>query len=188
MGTESLKRAVVQLRKPAEADVPVELVLVEGAADLVAFPSQVIIPAGEKRAPVEFLSGLNTGEAKIEAILPEALGGDTDEIEIEVRGRKDEDSQSLEWHPEELEVTTGQTVSARLVLEEPAATDLTVSLSATPRSHSLTFPSEVVIPAGTDSIEVEIHTGDKKGKVKIRASLTFRGGGKQATLEVRVTD
>jgi hypothetical protein len=160
----------------------------EGPADLVAFPSQVIIPAGEKRAAVEFLSGLNAGEVKIEAILPVDLGGDTDEIEIEVRERKSNSGQSLEWDPEELEVTTGQTVSAKLVLEEEAASDLTVALTASPKHHSLTFPSEVVIPAGASEIEVEIQTGDRAGEVKIRASLTYRKGGKQATLEIEISD
>jgi hypothetical protein len=188
MDFESLRWVVLRLKESAEEAVDIALVQIEGGDGVVVFPSNVSVPAGELIVPVGLASGTLPGKVKIQAILPESQGGDTDEITVEIRD-KEASKRRLEWEPDEIETGPNQTVSATLMLSEPAPYDLKVILSSRPKDVLLvSFPSEVTIPEGEAEVQVEFEIGGKAGKVQIRAGLPFRKGGGNAKLKIEVED
>lgn len=72
----------------ATSDTTVTLTQVEGPDGLVQFPASVTIPAGSEKALVVLTAGSQVGTAKIQAALPDELGGATAVLTVQVRAKK----------------------------------------------------------------------------------------------------
>ncbi len=177
----------LQLNQPAPADLVVRLSVREGTADLVVFPEEVLIPAGERAAPValEILSA--QAEARIRAALPEDAGGDTDDLEIQPERVFDRRLQ-VEWVPDEVEVGVGEEFEVALRLNQPAPADFTVFVRRQGGGQSGSLegvPSEVRFEAGATEVVLQLRAL-RRGKVRLRASLPVRLGGRHADLRVEI--
>lgn len=174
---------------PTPVDLPVALSLKDASPDLVlTFPPEVVIPAGSVNAPVELHFGSRTGSGKLVAALPEEVGGDTAELDIDLRPPV-QARLRLDWRPESLRIPAGTTGVAVLQLSAPAPVDLEVAIH--PDEHNQTmglvgFPAAVQFPAGTTQVPVEFQAGSQAGRAKFVASLPPDWGGDSARLEVRV--
>lgn len=193
----------LRLHGPAPAGgLDVTLSLQRGAEGLVEFPQVVIIPEGEHVAKVMIASLGEPGEVKIRAQLTDSVGGDDDDLEVQIRGEKerDEDRENrddeedrdeaeteIRWSPREIEMefNDSRTVQLTLSQEKPEEVVVTLSIKDGP-ADAVGFPLEVAFPAGVTSVDVEIATGDTAGDVKVRVALPFNVGGDTDDLEVIV--
>ncbi len=179
----------LHLNHPAPVDLLVTLELTEGSDEVVAFPSEVLIPAGEKIVPVvlEFLS--REGNARLQATLPEDVGGDTDTLEIDLEDRP-QDKVGIQWRPDEIRIGVLSEFRVRLILSRPAPLDMKVVVSVKSGDADLVkgMPEEIEFEAGQQQVVIELESGEKTGLVRFRAALPFDLGGKHDDLHVRVDD
>lgn len=85
MRTNEERKVQLRLSKPAPSELAVQISVKDGEADLVEFPAQVTFGAGSIRVEVTLKSKSSRGEVKLRARLPESVGGDADDLEIEVK-------------------------------------------------------------------------------------------------------
>ncbi len=179
-------RVRVQLNRPAPADLVVSLQLSEGPADLLDFPAEVMIRRGERVAvvPISILS--SRVSARIRATLPPDVGGDS--ADLEIQPAREPVRLGLRWVPDEVETEVGEEFQVRLVLDQPAPDELTVFIG--PHGGGQTgalggVPSEVRFEPGHQEMELTFRAL-APGKVRLRASLPFRVGGRHDDLRVEV--
>ncbi len=174
---------------PTPVDLPVALTLEDASPDLVlSFPPEVVIPAGAVNAPVELLFGSRTGSGKLVAELPEEVGGDTAELDIDLRPAV-QTRLRLEWRPASLRLPAGTSGAAVLRLSAPAPVDLEVAINLAEHHQNaglVGFPATVQFPAGSTEAAVTFQAGSQAGRAQFIASLPPAWGGDSARLEVRV--
>lgn len=168
----------LHLGQPPAADLEVPIEQIAGDEDFVVFPETVMFPAGERtvQVPLQFL--LPRGEAKLEAKLPEDAGGDSDILDINIKGNNDIKLR-LQWRPREVEAGPDTDVQVLLVLDDPAPADFRAVLSLKQGDSDLLvgLPSEVEFLEGEQQAVVEFKTGAGVGKVRIRAAIPRDLGG-----------
>lgn len=82
-GSSSLE---LRLSRPAPVDFKVVITVREGDSSLLeSFPAEVEFKTGEDRQVVAIKAGSTTGKVKFRAALPFELGGQKDDLEVEVR-------------------------------------------------------------------------------------------------------
>ncbi len=179
--------ARLHLNRPAPDDIRIRIEQTRGDEDFVVFPDEVLIPAGERtvRVPLEFLK--DQGEALLVASLPEDLGGDGDELEIQIKGKSDAKLR-LNWRPDKLEVGVESEVHSSLVLNSPAPVAFRAVLSIRLGEAGLLtgLPAEVEFAEGQQEAVVRFKTGPRAGRVTIRAAVPRALGGDHADLRVEI--
>ncbi len=181
----------VRIGDPAPQDLLVELTLEEGPDDLLAFPPEVTIPEGERVVTVriEFLS--QRGKATLRATLPESVGGDQADLDIDLRA-EGQAKLDIEWSPDDLELQPNSPASVELRLDSPAPFDLEVLITLKNGNRSLVagFPGMVEFPEGQQVVVIEFTTtqpsGNNDKKVRFRAALPMEVGGKHDDLKIEV--
>lgn len=164
----------------------VELSLKEGSSGLVTFPRQVVFARGSRVVEVVIQTGAAIGKGKIRATLPAVVGGDQDDLKVEI---ETEEQQKLEvkWVPDEIKARPNETKTVKLRLDRSAPSDLTAVLTLKKGPSDLVeFPNEVNFTKGSSETSVLIKTKNSTGKVKIRAALPFSVGGDHDDLEIEV--
>jgi hypothetical protein len=78
------RSANLHLSRPAPTVLDVKLRLLKGNEGVVKFPDKATIGAGAKMTSVEIKAGPQAGKVVIRASLPDTVGGDTSDLEIEV--------------------------------------------------------------------------------------------------------
>ena len=181
----------VRIGDPAPQDLLVALTLEEGPDDLLAFPSEVTIPEGERVVTlrIEFLS--QRGKATLRATLPESVGGDQADLDIDLRA-EGQAKLDIEWSPDDLELQPNSPASVELRLDSPAPFDLEVLITLKNGNRLLVegFPGMVEFPEGQQVVLIEFTTSQPSGnndkKVQFRAALPMEVGGKHDDLKIEV--
>ncbi|HSR51731.1 MAG TPA: DUF5666 domain-containing protein [Acidobacteriota bacterium] len=176
------------LTRTLQEDVEIILFLKDGKSALVSFPSMMMIAAGERvvRFPVEIGSG--PGRAKVRAALPASVGGDTDDLEIDLRAQQQEKVE-LSWRPQDdLELQPGQSASVTLALDRPAPFDFSVAILVDKGDPALVsgVPSEIFFPQGSMAQTINVTAGDAPGKVEFEAQAPFSLGGDRESLKIEI--
>jgi hypothetical protein len=173
----------------AAADLPVSVTLAEGQDDLVIFPSEVIIPEGKShvRFELEFLK--QSGQATLRATLPDELGGETDDLEIDLKSLG-QAKLGISWEPRKVEELIGAAFSVELRLDEPAPWPFMVTVSVRNGDPSVIsgYPSEVPFAEGEMSKVINFQATDVTGKLGLRAALPADAGGKHSDLKIDVEE
>ena len=179
--------ARLHLSRPAPRDIRVPIEQTRGDEDFVVFPDEVLIPEGERtvRVSLEFLK--DQGEALLVASLPEDLGGDSAELEIEFKPKNDVKVR-LSWRPEKLEADLESEVRSTLVLDAPAPAAFRVVLSIRLGNADLLrgLPAQVEFAEGQQEAVVQFKTGPRAGRITIRAAVPRSLGGDHADLKVAI--
>ena len=92
VATDQIRTVRLQLNQPAPpGGLMVELTLKvkEGPADLVTFSSPITFAEGSRVAEVEITAGPNPGNGEIEAALSDDFGGDSSDLKVQVREKKE---------------------------------------------------------------------------------------------------
>ncbi len=177
----------LELNGPAPEDLTIPLALKDGAPGLVTFPDSVVIPAGERAATVPISVADQTGRVKVRARLPLSLGGDTDDLEVELEGQQ-EARLELEWSPDDVELQPNQQTVVSLRLDRPAPFDTEVVISVKDGDPSLVtgVPTAAMFPIGQSIAQFTIVSTGLIGEVRFRAALPVQLGGDSDDLKVRV--
>lgn len=173
----------VNLRSSRSFDRPVSVSITSGGA-IVQAPSSVVIPAGSKSVQVP-VAGRSEGEITLTATLPSDLGGDTAKLAVTVRGRDGQERTEIDFRPNEVKLTVGETRNVNLLSNRSFERDVTVGIAG--GGAIAEAPSSVVIPAGSRSVLVAV-SGKAVGKVNLIATLPASLGGDNAELEVEVRE
>ncbi len=177
----------LELNGPAPEDLTIPLSLKEGAPGLVSFPDSVQIPAGERAATVSISVADQTGRVKVRARLPLSLGGDTDDLEVELEGQQ-EARLELEWSPDDIELQPNQQSVVTLRLDRPAPFDTEVVISVKEGDPNVVngMPGAALFPAGQSVVQFTLVSPGLTGEVRFRAALPVQLGGDSDELKVRV--
>ncbi len=177
----------LRINDRAPEDLLVTISRESGTEDLLSFPEEVTIPAGSKevRLVLTFLG--SQGNAVLRAVLPDSVGGDQDDLEIALRPDHVEKLE-IEFNPESLRLSPGETGKVHLNLDRPAPFDLEVLI--TPQGGNaavaLGVPTRVTFLEGEPSVMMEFTAGTQPGKRNLRAALPVQVGGDSAELEIEV--
>ncbi len=172
----------------ATEDIPVGLTLEESSADLdIRFPDDLVIPQGEKMVDVELLFGSQSGSGKLVATLPDILGGESAELDIELHSNA-QAPLKVSWSQKRVEIAPSSEIQIELrlsrVVEEP------VSVVITPVSGDSgvlgPYVSAVDVPAGEQVLKWTLKSSEMTGKVRLRAALPLELGGAHDDLDFRV--
>lgn len=189
MGFNQTRQVVVILRGAKDNDVTLDL-----ASDDpdIAMPmtDQVTIPAGHLNATFQVQSKAQAGETLIHVTLPAVQGGSSEDLKVEVKDQGSEDDNEnelvLHWTPAHLNMQMNETKSATLRLDHVVDADTEIQLQLKDGSLDLTFPDTVVIPAGSNMVQVIIQSGTMSGEAELRATLSDPMGDSDADLEIKV--
>lgn len=169
-------------------DVDIQLFVKDGDAALVEFPEMLMIAAGERVVRFEVVIGAGPGRVKVRAALPASVGGDTDDLEVDLRAQQQEKVE-LNWRPEDdLELAPGQSVEVTLALDRPAPFDFSVAIRLDKGDPTLVegVPSEIFFPAGSSSQSITVVAGDREGEVEFEAQAPFSLGGDEESLKIEI--
>lgn len=175
----------------AEEDIPVTIELIDASSDLnlqsPEFPLETVIPQGEKAVGIDLLFGAQTGSGKLVAHLPDEMGGDTAELDIDLRSNS-QAPMHLSWSDKNVDVATGTEFTMTLRLSRVADEDILILITPVSGHREVlsSMESEVNVPAGSQTVDVAFQSSDQTGKVKLRAALPRELGGAHADLNISV--
>jgi hypothetical protein len=172
----------------APEDIPIPLVLEESTGGLqIRFPDEVILPKGEKAVSLEFLFGSQSGSGKLVATLPDTLGGDSAELDIDLRSNS-QAPLKVSWSEKKIEFARSTAITVDLRLSRIAEKEIAVVITPVAGDAGVlsSFLSPVTIPAGEQVVHLTFQSSEKSGKVRLRAALPRELGGAHADLDLRV--
>lgn len=136
-------------------------------------------------------SGDKEGTDTVVATLPESLGGAKTEllVEVEDRGKPLVDPKDLEidFHPDKLQIKTGEKRGVLLRLSLSHDQPLVVSLSVSGNVGTIEVPATVTIAAGAKAAEIQVK-GAMAGQAVVQATLPTDFGTDTAILTVEVKE
>ncbi len=182
------RQVQLELNGAAPEDLTIPLSLKEGSPDIVSFPASVQILQGDRSASVTIQVHDRTGRAKVRAKLPNSLGGDTDDLEIELESEPEAAQLELDWIPDSLELRPNQQAVATLRLSGPAPVDLEAVVSLRDGDAGLVggVPNRIMFRRGDSEVSLAVSAGTATGEVRFRAALPVQFGGGQDDLKIRV--
>ncbi len=187
------RRVDLLLASPRDEATVLRLVSRDPALARVS-PSQITIPAGGLTASFEIQSGNREGTTFVDVMLPASLGGGAVSVKVEVESDQPDDNPlpelvEVKWNPRKIESGPTGPRQVSLTLTRTVAQSLTVALFLKEGDPaSVSFPSKVVIPAGSRSVALEISIHQLGGRTKIRAQLPSGVGGDTDDLEIDTRD
>jgi hypothetical protein len=172
----------------APEDIAVGLAIEDPSEDLqLTYPEELTIPQGQKSVEVELLFGSQSGSGKLTATLPDSLGGSSATLDIELHSNA-QSAMKINWSQKQVKAAASADITVALQLSRVAEEPVSVVVTPVAGDSAVlsSFLSPVTIPAGEQTVEVDLHSSDKSGKVKLRAALPLEQGGAHADLEIRV--
>ena len=173
----------------APEDIPVALVLEDATSDLLIqwFPEDPVIPQGEKAVSVELIFGGQSGSGRLVATLPDTLGGDSADLDIDLRSNS-QAPLKVNWSKKKIEVAPSTEISVDLRLSRVTEEEIAVVITPVAGDAGVigSFLSPVTIPAGGQVLHLTFQSSEKTGKVRLRAALPRALGGAHADLDLRV--